>query len=572
MISKVFRICLQRKGLARLLIRNVNHLHARTISANNRQRNYSECFVENEIVELVPKAVTVKDTLYPESKDDTIRKLKNCQSYEEASKFIHHVRDYDKAQVCQLILALFDHFRFLENRSPSNLSAVVSQLNHFIDDLTIEEAALCFHYLARLGVSPRDPMMEQLCDKIMKEIKSDDNLPLFYLSHFTAVLGLDRNLYSAMLAVETLPTVIRRLEEAQNVDDLNQLTLSLSHISNILSLDHLELYKRKVEEFLDQHLINESKPKETLRILNFLNYPHWSARNGKIIRALLLQLQTNIPTLDTRSLVTINRAFRTQLESAALVPLLVKRAQNLLEEAPDVELLSLAVLNVTPDQRTKIAQMVKKFLSSYQISSTQSGETLQTVFKILRLLKISDLDLCDSFWNKALNEIYGTKEHHIYFRLMRHIQKYMFFNNNLGGTYRHKEFEISMLQMLNVELKKTLSPKDFAMFASFVIAYGDNEKLPNFIMYKIEELHEQFSVKDCLQLSRGFQIMFEVMHRKKHSPDVEHQVDVINFALARCSERHLWNKDLHLSELNSIIKGFINRKGESGLVDDSSNC
>lgn len=407
--------------------------------------------------------------------------------------------------------------------------------------------------------------MELLTDKIIKELDKDKDFPLPTLTHFTAGVGSDKGLYFSILAVSTIPQITRQLHKCSNSEDLFLVTLCLTHVSHVVSLDLLEDFKRKVEEFLDRDMLNEKSSKAILRIINFLNYPHWSTRNTELISRLLLELEENIPFLGVRSLDMIYRAFNTQLESARLVPRLVKRAQELLEEAPDVELLSLAVLHVTPDQRTKIVEMLRQFLSTYQISSAQSGETLQTVFKILRLLKISDIDLCDSYWTKLLNEIYGTREANLNYGLSKSIQKYMFFNNNLGGTYRHLEFEKCMIEMLMQELKTTLIPKDFAKFSSFIIAYGDctgQRAIPQFIVDKIEELNEQFSIKDCLQLSRGVQIGHEVRFKVPISDHLMNQVDSINFSLGKAAERHMANKNLQLSERNSIIRAFNNRRGD----------
>jgi hypothetical protein len=265
--------------------------------------------------------------------------------------------------------------------------------------------------------------------------------------------------------------------------------------------------------------------------------------------------------------VTVHRAYQSQLESAKLVPIVVKRAQQLMEESPSVELIALAALNVTPDQRAKTAEMARLFLSNYQIKSTDSGEVLQTLFKIVRLLKISDIEMCDTYWTKALNEIYSTKVTSITYRLSRHIHKYMFFNNNLGGTYRHKEFEKSMIEMLLGELKSTVIPRDFAMFSAFIIAYGDGtntQEIPYFIVDKIAEIHEQFTIKDCMVLSRGLQIMQELRVKAFMSTQLEEQVEELNSVLGRCAKRHMKADDLHLTEMNSIIRSYIGRKGELG--------
>lgn len=567
MITRVLWTCLGRKSLSKVILRNVNQFRLRKISTLFQTRNFvSDIHEHEENLDFVSSDLVVKETMYAGSTDKIILEMKQCNSFEEISKFIDNIASLEKDQACQLILTLSDIVRNLETVPVLNIESIVVRFDQILDQMTIEEISVCFHYLSKLGINVKQPIMERMSDKIIEEIKKQNNFSLTYLSHFTVGLNTDKGLYSSILAVATIPQISKQLNECSNVNDLYLLTICLTNISNIISLNLLDDFKSKVEEFLDKELLNETSSKCLLKVTNFLNYPHWSFRNTALIRRILIELQDNIKFFETRNLVTINRAFQSQLESASLVPLLVKRAQELLTESPNVELLSLAVLHITPDRRLKIAEMLRKFLSTYQISSAQSGETLQTVFKILRLLKISDINLCDDYWTKVLNEIYSTKESNLNYRLSKHIQKYMFFNNNLGGTYRHIEFETSMIEMLMLELKSPQFPKDFAKFASFIIAYGDGSgemRLPQFIVNKIENLHEQFTVKDCLQLSRGVQILTEVRLRRQMNADLENQIDSINFSLGKCAKRHMKKGELHITELNAIIRAFVNRKGKS---------
>lgn len=568
MILKVLRTSFCRQHLPNVLARSVNHFHLTkflSINVYQQKRNYSiEAAELNDIEFKIP---SLKDSLYPFSKDKTIQRMKDSKSYEEILPYLQKAPSFTKKRLCQLIISMYDHFRLIQNEPvPPDLQKLMTRLDEFVGELTLDEISLCLHYLVRLGVSNRHPTMERLSDLMMAEIKRDKKCSLVHLSHYSSVLSSEKGLYNSFLSVECLPQILKQLEDCSNIHDLSLLTHCLTHTVNVLSLKTLGVYTRKVEQFLDEGILNETTPKEILKIVNFLNIPHWSNRNSLLIRRLLLELQENIPMLDTRNLVTINRCYRSQLESAKLVPLLVKRAQELLKESPDIELLNLAVLNVTPEQRVKIAKMISTHLSDYQITGVQSSETLQTVFKIMRLLKISDIELCNSYWTKVLNNIHGTAEKDFTFIVTKSIQKYMFFNNNLGGTYRHRAFESSLSQMLMHELKKTLIPKDFADFASFIIAYGDKthaEDLPEFIVDKIEELNEQFTIKQCVQLSRGIQIMSEIRFRKPYPRKLEHQIDSINFSLAKTTERLMKNKDLHLSELNDLFKGFITRKGDN---------
>lgn len=571
MITRVLWMCFKHKTLSPVQFRNANHFCLRKVSellkTQVQTRSLStEIHDHDDHSEVLRAELIVGNVMYAESTDPMVHDIRKCRTMEELTKFNDNIASLEKNQVCQLILTLSDVVKSLETVPVLNLEPTVFRLNEVLVEMTIEEMSYCFHYLSKLGVSVREPVMERMTNKIIEQIKKKENFPLAYLSHYTVGLSTDKGLYSSMLAVTTIPQIYKQLNECTNADDLYMLTICLTNISNIISLNLLEDFKKKVEQLLDDEILNETTSKSILKVINLLNYPHWSFRNTKLVRKLLLEIQDNIKFFETRNLVTVNRAFQSQLESAKLVPLLVKRAQELLEEKPKVELLSLAILHVTPDQRVKIAGMLRTFLSTYQISTTQSGETLQTVFKILRLLKISDINLCDVYWNKVLNEIYGTKEPNLIYRLCKYIQKYMFFNNNLGGTYRHIEFEKSMIQMIMFELKSPLFPKDFAKLASFIIAYGDGSAgvaIPQFIVDQIESLQEQFTIKDCLQLSRGVQILLEVKFKRPLNSVLANQVDSINYSLGKCAKRHAKNDQLHLSELNAIIRAFSNRKGES---------
>lgn len=501
-----------------------------------------------------------KYLLYPDSGGDAVvESITRLSSVEEFSTFIESSSDLQREQLCQLVLSLWDLKATKEDIPIDMLNNIASKLEPFLDQLTLIEACCCFSYLNRLGLTIRHPAMERLCDKVLHGIQTDDKFPLSLLTKFSSAINSEKGLYGSYLAVAILPVIRSHLEACNNAESLFHLTDSLNNITKVVSLDYLEFFKNKVNQLLDENLLNETTLHANLKVINFLNYPHWSYRNSALNRRLLLEVEDNIQFLKTKQLMTISRAFQSQFESARLVPCLVKRAQNLLKDDPSVELLSLAVLNVTPDQRQQIAEKLRQFLSTYQITSSQSGDTLQTVFKIIRLLKISDVELCDQYWSKVLNEIYGTKEKDVSYRLMKHIHKYMFFNNNLGGTYRHKEFESSILKMVKQELKHAMFPKDTAIFSSFIIAYGsDNGQIEPAMVEKIEEIYTQFSVKDCLHLSRGIAILQE--SRKTKSHELKRQIEKIDKSLNMAGKKHLNEDSIYLTEISGVIRSHNSRK------------
>lgn len=429
MILRVVTICLQSRKVSIALLRRINHFNSRTISSVFSLRKFTSPSSETEqddISEIEAfKPSVAKDFLYPGSTDKIIQEINDCSTEADLAKFTNNAKDLETAHVCQLIIAIWDHVKANGKARSLDMEAVVLRAGQKADEMTVDELSCCFFYLHKLGVSIKHPAMQKIIQRTVEHIKHDKDVPLYCLTRFTLVIGSDKNLYASIIATSTIPAITSRMTCCHDPDDFYLITVCLNNISHVLTLDLHNVFKRKVEQFLDQGLLNETTPKTIFRIINFLNYPHWSFRNGGLIRRLLLELDHNIKFLDAHNLFTVNRAFHSQLESAKLVPLMVKRAQILVEKTPNVELLALAVLHVTPTQRMEIAEMIRQFLSTYQITSTHTGETLQAVFKILRLLKISDIGLCDTYWRKALNEIYGTKESNVHYRLSKHIQKYM---------------------------------------------------------------------------------------------------------------------------------------------------
>lgn len=444
---------------------------------------------------------------------------------------------------------------------PKLKNEIFKKIETFMDSMSIDEIVSCFMCLHQIEDSDlRGETMNKLMGKVFDELKKDEDFNPVNLARFTFPFSHQKELYLVIIAIDIIPHIIKQLEKCSNVDDLNYITIAMNNLHHLITYDNLNKFKMKVREFLDEELLNITTLSCILRIVNFLNYPHWSTRNFELVRDLCLEIEEKIPTFNTRHLMTLNKTFQIHMESSRMLRPLVKRSQELMEDEPSVELLSMAVLCVNPDQRMSIANMIEKIITNYRISSTSSNETLQMVFKILRLLKMDDLNLCDSFWFKALNEIYNTKVQHIHYKLAQYIQKYMFFNNNLGGTYRHIEFETCMVEMLKTEMKQRISPKEFAMFASFIIAYGDDRVIPKFIVDNIENYHEQFSSRDCWHLSRGIQILQEIRLRQFISKDLELQIKSMNYSLEKSSQRHLEAQNVDLPELNRIIRSHIYRK------------
>lgn len=562
------------------LTSKITTYHSRTLShlpkvSNSHHKFFSsdtEFDAENDFDSSdVTKLVDLREMLYPDSQDVIIKQLNQMTSLEDITGFLGSSIEFlSKEQFIQSLLILSELRAVDEttDEAPTqetfDMNQITQKLDTLIEAMTLQELVSSYLCLYKLGSKDlRSETTTKIINKIRVEIKTNEEFPLACLARYTFPFSQNKDLFALFLAVETLPHLVKHLEKCQSVEDLNFLTISLNNVNHLINREILEKYKAKVQEVLDNNLLNSTTSTTCiLRIISLLNCYHWSFLNDKLIRSLSLELEECISSFDTRHLMTLHRAFQVHLESSKIQRAFVRRAQELIEDNPSIELLSLAVLHISPDQRTKIANLVRGILSKYQISSASTNDTLQMTFKILRLLKISDISLCDSFWVKCLNQIYGTKVQSVRYKIIQFINKYMFFNNNLGGSYRNIEFEKSVIEMAKDELKSPTSPREFSVFASFIIAYDDENEIAQWIVDKIDQIHDQLNVRDCWQISRGIQILNEMRLKQFITTKLANQMQFLNYSLEKSMMRHLADPDLHLSSFNKILKSYLIRRGE----------
>lgn len=195
---------------------------------------------------------------------------------------------------------------------------------------------------------------------------------------------------------------------------------------------------------------------------------------------------------------------------------------------PSLNLVACCSLRETPDARVKLKHYLEKFL-------VQESETMENVhnnpilYRVLRELRISDKEVLDNYWDAITKQIKMDHQHttaaslDAYSAPKRYLSRlthnYSYYNNNLSGTYHHRNFEQLVTRIFMHDLKNGMSkflPSRFAKHASFVISYGGScpayKELPNLIADKVESMAEQFSITDCLLLSRAMHICYRTRY------------------------------------------------------------
>ncbi|GLG92697.1 FAST kinase domain-containing protein 1, partial [Gryllus bimaculatus] len=156
--------------------------------------------------------------------------------------------------------------------------------------------------------------------------------------------------------------------------------------------------------------------------------------------------------------------------------------------------------------------------------------------------------------------------------------EYMYFNNNLGGTYRHYEFENKLTEWyLNLYEKSIIGfiPSKFAVMIAFLVAYGDKqqkdflEKLHDMIT-RLGEMSSQLWELDCVNISRGIQIASQLNTRSNEKPQMYDMYVKLNSILNECIRRHIDKNDKSVSTTNTLMRSYVMRKAPQ--TTDISQC
>lgn len=267
--------------------------------------------------------------------------------------------------------------------------------------------------------------------------------------------------------------------------------------------------------------------------------------------------------LELQDLTVAFKITQSQLEPRPLIGSILKRALELKREDPSNLLLwQCEVIQTLPEARKSLVDTLEQYLSEKK--ELLSTEDVLIVFKILRQAKVSKSRLCNIYWNKVLDKIKEDPGEQDSDRLIHHCHRYMYFNNNLGGTYRYFAFERFALDLIMIELREGMSqfiPAQLVRLSSFLIGYGTSEKIPQMILDKLIACKDQLNFSDCLQLSRGIQIALELRFRKGLPHEFARQVQVLESAIDESILRRLQEtKELSIIDANIIMRGYTMRK------------
>ncbi|XP_030241889.1 uncharacterized protein LOC115563291 [Drosophila navojoa] len=475
----------------------------------------------------------------------------------------------------QCISMLWALYQQLSGSEKSELTVQLQQLlpsfAFHVASMSMDQLSCCYLYLRKMHVPNSEPTLERILMRALEmiELAVDKELvALPALSRLLVAINLERDFFTPLVCRNFVPHLEQHVTNCQDEQDARLLSTCFFQLHPLIDAEMLARFKQRVTELLQSGTLSSATPKTLLKLLHMFNQPTWSHLNTAMIRQLMLTLSDCVPTLESNDLKIVCRTFLHHHEPAALVAPLKQATATLLQQEPTADALFCAVPFSSLQQRDAYMQQFHQLLhteSAWQLPNA-SGH----FFSVLRSLKVADVRYCDAYWSAVADQLPSCAQERSQLSFLRHCQRYMNFNNNLGGTYRHQKVERKLSHLCMDSIEQDLAgrlPTKFARLAAFVLGYGhtpfDWKKFPNILLSKILSMAPQFTIQDCFLLSRGMQIACELRFRQHIPHALAMQLATMDSILIACAERHLSNSEeqpLNASDLSIIVRTLSHRK------------
>ena len=487
--------------------------------------------------------------LYPSSGDAVIKKINEANSVQEVFDQIDKCGGCLTAEhLSQAVVTLWD-LQKVYGRYGYDCSMVSkNEINQFLEKILIhpvfEKITVCLEgvcenlnnnalssvllYISKLGVNSHSPIIQKLSLLCMERMNTFNLTSLSRLS----VHLRDQGIKAYFLQSKLVPLIANKLDDYLDIDEFHMITICLNSTKRIITKSLLEKYLIIVQKRLNGGFFDTCDPRITLKVIKLLTYQEWQSLH-RFVRPLMLCLAENFHALSVVQVMDLSNYFQNSLEPLDIYHKICQYSVNSSEDAK-VSGGRPALLCLAPFTSMKMKSYYEQLIAE-QLEQNDLYEYIMVLFKTLRYFKTSDTKLCDAFWIKSLNSVeeelnsssqwqLGMKE-----MILRKVyQRYMYFNNNLGGTYRNRLLERTISKMLlnDLETPTGFLPTKVANMAAFIISYSSREGIPELVYEKTLLCGPQFSIYDTMTISRGIQISL-ALNRKNLQRKLMQQITTI---------------------------------------------
>ncbi|KAK7068534.1 hypothetical protein SK128_028102 [Halocaridina rubra] len=524
--------------------------------------------------------------LYPSSDDPVLERLAQAASVQDVFGIVKETgKNLTPEQASQAIVSLWDLQKvygrygidFPNNRNfllvdflrtimeHPTFRQLLCHIESLSGSLDCDAVSCMLLYLHRIGIPDTSPVMKNLILASLEKLEEFNLSALSRLSVYLKSQGLGAYyLYSKIITI-----LAARLGTISKPEDLKLATICLYSAGGLVSEAIFRRYDILLHEFVEKGLLEDVQPKVIIKFIKFLYHRNRSKSPSSLQRKVLLSLMDKTDLFSDMDIAIVNHYLMRNIEPRELFHKIQERAKYLIELNKNTIKRARLMLCVAPYSSFTMRSHIEEFVVEL-LDEENFYELIPIAFKCLRSIRTSNFKLCNEFWMKALqsakDELTNASEHYLGIEeavLRRVYQHYMFFNNNLGGTYRNYKFE----KTLSGKFSQILSRRDcflphmVAHLASFIIAYDKGLGLPENIMEKIKIASPQFTVSDIMTLSRGIQIslLFNPNNIRRIYTE---QIASLSHLLNDCTET-LLKKQKSLFSVTTLTVAFLNRNGSS---------
>lgn len=502
--------------------------------------------------------------LYKNPKDPVVKELSVAASVQEVFDLIEKCEEnLTVERTSQAIITLWDLQKVFGRYSfeiPSVSSPQVVQfleriashpvfqklLEHLetsYQELENNALACMLLYLHRIGICSSSCLMQKLLILCLNRI---ENFNLSALSRLTVFLR-DQGLKGYFLQSKIIALISTNLiKKCSSADELKLITICLSSTRKLITQSMFMEYQKLVNRLFEEGELADCEVKIIIKILKFLSYPEWSGFGSSLSRKLMMSLVDKVSLLTPEQIIAVNNYFQSYLEPRDLLLKIQEHSASLIEQHKSSHRVPDLLLCLAPYSSLKVRNHLEELVAE-QLDDKNFFEFIPVIFKILRYIKTSNIKLCNAFWSKAMRAVeHEIKEFPEPFlgyeeNLRRGVyHRYMYFNNNLGGTYRHYYLEKNMTNRLYEDLKGQVRilPSKVAQMTSFILSYNDGSGIPDNVVQQIIEYAPQLSIFDSIVMSRGIQITL-AFHPNNTNRTYTKQITALCHMLNGCTERHI---------------------------------
>ena len=309
-----------------------------------------------------------------------------------------------------------------------------------------------------------------------------------------------------------VPVVSRFVDECSSLSDLHLLCYCVRVVQSVSNDDMARRHANKMNQFLDdENFCFEQNSDLLFAILRFFcshsvdAYSSTVERVAKILVDRTEDFKLN-ELLDLKIFCRtykVNRNFSSKLHEQALKSLESVNSTSLM-----LELFMCLSPKVFQEKKEQLDKAIKSV-----ISSSDNISQFLSVYHALRVSGSIDVSSVDDYWNKSYalvkEECQHTENHMKREAALGEVyNRYLYFNNNLGGTYRNWNLEQELISILTDEINGAsgILIHKFCRMAAFVIAYSEPGEIPSSILERLSNMCNQLSVDEVEQLTHGMQV------------------------------------------------------------------